>query len=125
MKTLAEKNDRFALEQAIHGAWGIVDDLKIYIESIEDFDEANASKLNHDSVVNMLMALAETSDLRFRKLWEVFEQFVHYHRIEQRSPEEIKEMLELRREVLERIKNSRENAESLFEDIEEFGQEKI
>ena len=40
MTTLAEKNDRFALEQAIHMAWSTVDDLKIYIESIDDFEDA-------------------------------------------------------------------------------------
>jgi hypothetical protein len=125
MTTLAEKNDRFALEQAIHVAWSTVDDLKIYIESIDDFEDANASKLDPDSVVNMLMALSEVSDLRFRKLWEVFENFVQYHKIEQRSPEELKDLLRMREEIFERIKNSRENAKSLFEDIEEFGQEKI
>lgn len=125
MKTLAERNDRFALEQAIHAAWSLVDDLKIYVESIEDFDEANASKLDHDSVVNMLMALTEISDLRFRKLWDVFEQFIQYYKIEQRSPEEIRDTLELRREIFERIKNSKENAKDLFENFKEFGQEKI
>ena len=124
IKTIAQKNDRFALEQAIHVAWSTVEDLKIYVESIVDFGDFN-SEITEDSVVNTVTALAEVSDLRFRKLWDVFENFVQYHNIHARSPEEIKEVLEMRSQIFEHIQTKIKNVRNLCENSEEFGQEKL
>ena len=65
-------SDRFDLEQQIVKCWGIVDDLK-------DLDEALFEGLipsTEDEVSNKLLGLSNAYDLKFHKLWYIFENIV-------------------------------------------------
>jgi len=58
--------DRFNLEEAIMKAWQISDDLKLLYENIEDIDE--------DETINVLIGLHQLNEMRFNKLWNIYEQ---------------------------------------------------
>ena len=63
-------SDRFDFEQQIVKCWSIVDDLKELDEGIfEGWVENNSE----DSFSNQIMALAHVYDLKFHKLWSLFE----------------------------------------------------
>lgn len=64
-----KKYNRFDLEQAILDSWKITDDLKIFLDKYEELSE--------DSQLNILIGMNELSELRFQKLWEIFEELVH------------------------------------------------
>lgn len=61
--------DRFDFEQQIVRCWGVVDELKDLDEGLFEgwltFDE--------DSVSNGILAIANTYDVKFHKLWNLFE----------------------------------------------------
>lgn len=62
-------SDRFDFEQQIIKCWSVVDDLK-------DLDEGLFEgwlEFNQDSVSNHILAVANTYDVKFHKLWELFE----------------------------------------------------
>ncbi len=63
-------SDRFDFEQQIIRCWNIVDDLKELDEGIfEGWVENNSE----DSFSNHVMALAHVYDVKFHKLWSLFE----------------------------------------------------
>jgi hypothetical protein len=63
-------SDRFDFEQQILRCWNIVDDLKELDEGIfEGWVENNSE----DSFSNQVMALAHVYDVKFHKLWSLFE----------------------------------------------------
>ena len=64
-----KKYNRFDLEQAILDSWKITDDLKIFLDKYEELSE--------DSQLNILIGMNELAELRFQKLWEIFEELVH------------------------------------------------
>ena len=124
MKTMAEKNDIFELEQGILGAWNVVEELKMYAESLTDFN-SSPENLDMDKVLNMVNALADISDLRFHKLWDVFENFTKYHRITKKTESEIADSFRRREYAFGVFKDPEENVENLPQDPEGLGQEKI
>lgn len=54
------------LEQDIMNAWNVVDDLQLLSEKIEN--------LSQDSLMNILIGMAELYQLKFEKLFEAYEQ---------------------------------------------------
>lgn len=62
--------DRFDLEQEIMDCWRIVDDLKTLTTGILDSD------MSVDKVANILIGLENLYTLRFKSLFEVFEECV-------------------------------------------------
>jgi len=60
--------DHFDIEQGIHRTWSIVDDIKDIYYAMEDMTE--------DELMNALIGLAELSDVRFKNLWETYEQYL-------------------------------------------------
>lgn len=91
--------DRFALEQAIHDAWHVVDDLRILTERLE--------YLNEDQIFAVVHGLEIFADMRFNKLWNTFEQCLHNGGFNSD------------------YRRSAEVAEALDEIVESFGQEKL
>lgn len=62
-------SDRFDFEQQIIRCWSVVDDLK-------DLDEGLFEgwlEFNQDDVSNHILAIANTYDVKFNKLWRLFE----------------------------------------------------
>ena len=61
-------NDRFDFEETLTRCWCIVDDLK---ELSQHFIEHNIN--DTDTIHNHLFGLATMYDVRFNKLWDLFE----------------------------------------------------
>ena len=62
-------SDRFDFEQQITKCWFVVDDLKELDEGL--FEEW--LKFDKDNVSNHILAVANSYDIKFHKLWELFE----------------------------------------------------
>jgi regulator of replication initiation timing len=64
-----EKNnmDRFDFEQQIMDCWRITDDIKQVSEGILEGD------LNIEETANILIGLRQMYELKFNKLWDMFE----------------------------------------------------
>jgi hypothetical protein len=69
MKQKFGSNDRFDFEQQITKCWFIVDDLKELDEMI--FEEY--VKFNKDSISNHILGIANSYDVKFHKLWHLYE----------------------------------------------------
>ena len=65
-------NDRFDFEQQIVKCWSIVDDLKELDEGL--FEEWLV--FDKDNVSNHILGLANSYDVKFHKLWNLFESVV-------------------------------------------------
>lgn len=63
-------SDRFDFEQQIIKCWGITDDINDLSESVMNHD------LRKDTVVNALNGLNTMYELKFNKLWDLFEDVV-------------------------------------------------
>jgi hypothetical protein len=63
-------SDRFDFEQQIQKCWMVTDDIK---EVSEYFLEYHPSNLTQDRVANILIGLAELYEIKFNKLWDLFE----------------------------------------------------
>ena len=61
-------SDRFDFEQQIIKCWNIVDDLNEINETLD-----SERDLSHDQITNVLFGLKEINEIRFNKLWELFE----------------------------------------------------
>ena len=62
-------SDRFDFEQQITKCWFVVDDLKELDEMI--FEEY--VKFDKDSISNHILGIANSYDVKFHKLWQLFE----------------------------------------------------
>ena len=60
-------SDRFDFEQQIQKCWLVTDDIYDLSEAILERD------LSHDQITNALFGLKEMNEIRFNKLWELFE----------------------------------------------------
>jgi len=60
-------SDRFDFEQQINKCWSITDDMYDLSEAILERD------LSHDQITSALLGLREIGEIRFNKLWELFE----------------------------------------------------
>ena len=65
-----KKYDRFDFEQQILKCWNVTDDLR---EVSEYFLEHHDSNFTKDKVSNTLIGYAEMYDIKFNKLWNLFE----------------------------------------------------
>lgn len=61
---------RFDLEQDIMNCWHVVDDLKILCEGVLEKD------LTKDEIANILLGLEQLYQLKFEKLFDVFETLI-------------------------------------------------
>ena len=59
--------DRFDFEQQIQKCWLITDDMYDLAGAVLEND------LSHDQITNALLGLREINEIRFNKLWELFE----------------------------------------------------
>ena len=66
-------SDRFDFEQQIIKCWNITDDIKEVSEYFMNYHDSNFTK---DRVANTLNGLAEMYDIKFNKLWDLFEDVV-------------------------------------------------
>ena len=65
-----KKYDRFDFEQQILKCWNVTDDLREVSEYFLDHHDSNFTK---DKVANTLIGYAEMYDIKFNKLWDLFE----------------------------------------------------
>jgi hypothetical protein len=66
--------DRFDLEDQIMKCWHVVEDVNDLYEHIGDSSEFAAMPPKYvDKVMNKLLGVKELYDMRFQKLWDVFE----------------------------------------------------
>ena len=63
-------SDKFDFEQQIIKCWNVTDDLR---EVSEYFLEHHDSNFTKDKVANTLIGYAEMYDIKFNKLWDLFE----------------------------------------------------
>lgn len=63
---------RFDLEQAIMNCWCVVDDLDTLFEEVCESD-----KIDQDMVANILLGTKQLYHLKFRKLFDMFEDMIH------------------------------------------------
>ena len=71
------KFDRFDFEQQLLDCWNITKDLKTVYEGICD----SCPALTEDQTVNALMGLEILYELKFNKLWSMFENGVNQRSI--------------------------------------------
>jgi hypothetical protein len=62
-------SDRFDFEQQITKCWFVVDDLKELDEMLFE----GCIKFDQDTVSNHILAVANSYDVKFNKLWNLFE----------------------------------------------------
>ena len=60
--------DHFDIEQGIQRCWTVVDDIKDIYYGMEHMSE--------DDLMNTLIGLAELADIRFKNLFETYEQYI-------------------------------------------------
>ena len=60
-------NDRFDFESQITKCWTVTDDIYDLAEAILEHD------LSKDRITNVLFGMKETNEIRFNKLWDLFE----------------------------------------------------
>jgi hypothetical protein len=63
-------NDRFDFEQQFLKCWNVTGDLREVAEYFLDHHDSNFTK---DRVSNTLIGYAEMYDIKFNKLWNIFE----------------------------------------------------
>ena len=63
------KFDRFEFEQLLLNCWGIISDINLLNEMIQD----NPSKMSNDDIANYLLGLGTIYDVKFQKLFDMFE----------------------------------------------------
>jgi hypothetical protein len=69
--------DRFDLEEQIMKCWSVVDDVNDLYEHIGDSGEfVDMPPKYVDKVMNKLLGVKELYDMRFQKLWDVFDYMI-------------------------------------------------
>jgi len=85
-------SDRFDFEQQIQKCWLVTDDIYDLSEAILERD------LSHDQITNVLFGLKEINEIRFNKLWELFEDvfmnLVREHKMLEQECAALREQLE-------------------------------
>lgn len=61
--------DRFDFEQQLIECWNITKDIKTLYEAVGDRDPA----MSQDEIMNVLLGLESLYELKFDKLWHMFE----------------------------------------------------
>ena len=70
--------DRFDFEQQLIECWNITKDIKTLYEAVGDRDPA----MSEDEISNVLIGLESLYELKFDKLWQMFETGAHERGIE-------------------------------------------
>lgn len=69
--------DRFDLEQDIMNCWNAVDDIKLITEHFVDSTEYRHMPPDIcDAIMNKYLGLAELYEIKFKKLWDTFEELI-------------------------------------------------
>ena len=79
------KFDRFDFEQQILECWNVTKDIKTVYEGICDSSPA----LTEDQIGNALMGLETLYELKFNKLWSMFENGVNQRSINSTKEEHV------------------------------------
>lgn len=79
------KFDRFDFEQQLLDCWNITKDLKTVYEGICDSSPA----LTEDQIANSLIGLETLYELKFNKLWSMFENGVNQRSINSTKEEHV------------------------------------
>ena len=85
------KYDRFDLEQAIMVAWNTCEDIDLIYHNTDNLD-LNAKDC--DNLQNQLLGLKHITELRFEKMWHIFEELIAHQKLEvssDRSDDDISE----------------------------------
>lgn len=69
--------NRFDFEQQLLECWGVTKDIKTVYEGVCDSSPA----MTEDQIANALIGLETLYELKFNKLWSMFEQGVHQRSI--------------------------------------------
>jgi hypothetical protein len=67
------KFDRLEMETQIMSCWNVTSDLKDLTEGVLEYD------MSPDQIANALMGMQELYEIRFDKLFRIFEQLVNQH----------------------------------------------
>ena len=67
------KFDRLEMETQIMSCWNVTTDLKDLTEGVLEYD------MSPDQIANALMGMQELYEIRFDKLFRIFEQLVNQH----------------------------------------------
>jgi len=73
------KYDRFDLEQAIMVAWSTCEDIDLIYHNTDNLD-LNAKDC--DNLQNQLLGLKYITELRFEKMWHIFEELIAHQKLE-------------------------------------------
>jgi hypothetical protein len=77
---MTSSNDRFDLEQAIMNAWSSTcDDIDLIYHNTDKLD-LNAKDC--DDLQNQLLGLRSIAELRFEKVWDIFESLVSTRKLD-------------------------------------------
>jgi hypothetical protein len=78
------KKDRFDLEQAIMVAWSTCEDIDLIYHNT---DNLSLNAKDADILQNQLLGLRYITELRFEKMWSVFEELIALQALEVPDPE--------------------------------------
>ena len=67
------KFNRFDFEQQLLECWGVTKDIKTLCEAVCDRNPA----MTEDEIANVLIGLESLYELKFNKLWQLFEADAH------------------------------------------------
>jgi hypothetical protein len=85
-------SDRFDFEQQIQKCWLVTDDIYDLSEAVLERD------LSNDQITSALLGLKEIGEIRFNKLWELFEDvhmnLVREHKMLEQECAALREQLE-------------------------------
>lgn len=79
------------LEMEIHDAWKLVDDLGTFEYALDNED------LSEDDIINLVIGLRTIANLRFKKLFSVYEHYLENKRVQneaRKAQEEIEKALD-------------------------------
>lgn len=76
------KYDRFDLEQAIMVAWNTCEDIDLIYHNTDNLD-LNAKDC--DNLQNQLLGLKHITELRFEKMWHIFEELIRHQKLNEVS----------------------------------------
>ena len=76
------KYDRFDLEQAIMVAWNTCEDIDLIYHNTDNLD-LNAKDC--DNLQNQLLGLKYITELRFEKMWHIFEELIRHQKLNEVS----------------------------------------
>ena len=67
---------RFDLEQQIMDCWHVVDDIHVLVNNVYDHNPP----LTEDQIGNILLGMEQLYQLKFEKLFELFEEYIRENR---------------------------------------------